>query len=160
MFVIISKANNTVSVMDTLPSVMEGDVYESLELQPDQSTLGCRYAIKEDNIVDLFPDLTDDEVIAHLQKQEQDSAIELAKINAPVKPVVLTKLTFMKRFSLNELAAVYTAAKTEVIVQVFLDKLKLAEDINLDDPDTIEGIQTLVSFGFLTETRAAEILTK
>ena len=48
----------------------------------------------------------------------------------------LTKLAFMNRFTMEELAAIYTAAKTEVMVEVFLDKLKIAEEVNLADAQT------------------------
>ena len=70
----------------------------------------------------------------------------------------LTKLAFMNRFTMEELAAIYTAAKTEVLVEVFLDKLKIAEEVNLADAQTIGGLQALAASGLLTETRVQEIL--
>jgi uncharacterized protein YciI len=56
------------------------------------------------------------------------------------------------------LAAIYTAAKTEVMVEVFLDKLKIAEEVNLADAQTIGGLQALAVSGLLTEARVQEIL--
>jgi hypothetical protein len=41
---------------------------------------------------------------------------------------------------------------------VFLDKLKLAEEVNLTDAQTISGLQALAASGLLTETRVQEIL--
>lgn len=70
----------------------------------------------------------------------------------------ITKLTFMNRFTMEELAGIYTAAKSEVMVEVFLDKLKLAEHIELTDSNTIAGVQALAAGGLLTEVRAVEVL--
>jgi hypothetical protein len=71
---------------------------------------------------------------------------------------ILTKLAYMNRFTDSELAAIYTAAKSNVQVEVWLDKFKLAEEINLDDPSTIAGLQALESAGLLATGRSAEIL--
>ncbi len=73
-------------------------------------------------------------------------------------PSPLTKLAFMNQFTMDELAAIYTAAKTEVMVEVFLDKLKLAEHVDVTDPQTIGGLQALVASGLLTEARVQEVL--
>jgi hypothetical protein len=70
----------------------------------------------------------------------------------------LTKLEYMNRFTDAELAAIYTAAKSNVQVEVWLDKFKLAEEINLDDPSTISGVQALEAAGLLSTGRSAEIL--
>ena len=70
----------------------------------------------------------------------------------------LTKLAFMNRFTMEELAAIYTAAKTEVMVEVFLDKLKLAEHVDITDPQTTAGLQALAASGLLTEIRVQEVL--
>lgn len=70
----------------------------------------------------------------------------------------LTKLAFMNRFTMEELVAIYTAAKTEVMVEVFIDKLKLAEHVDLTDPSTIAGVQTLSASGLLTEVRVQVVL--
>lgn len=80
-------------------------------------------------------------------------------IEAPLTPATpLTKLAFMNRFTMEELAAIYTAAKTEVMVEVFMDKLKLAEYVDVTDPQTIAGLQALAASGLLTEARVQEIL--
>lgn len=70
----------------------------------------------------------------------------------------LTKLAFMNRFTMEELAAIYTAAKAEVMVEVFLDKLKLAEYVDVTDPQTVAGLQALAASGLLTEARVQEVL--
>ena len=80
----------------------------------------------------------------------------IADAQHPTTP--LTKLAFMNRFTMDELVAVYTAAKTEVLVEVFLDKLKLAEHVDVTDPQTIAGLQALAASGLLAETRVQEVL--
>ena len=75
---------------------------------------------------------------------------------APVR--VLTKLQYMNRFHDAELAGIYTAAKTVVQVEIWLEKFKLASEINLDDPITIGGLQAMEVAGLIGAGRAAEIL--
>lgn len=77
----------------------------------------------------------------------------------PAKPTTLTKLEYMNRFTDAELAGIYTAAKTVIAVEVWLEKFKLATDINLTDQRTIDGLHALEDAGLLAEGRAAEILT-
>ncbi len=104
-------------------------------------------------MVDRFPGKTDEEVLAII------AAEQAAPTTPPAEPPrVITKLAFMNRFTMEELAAIYTAAKTEVMVEVFLDKLKIAEEVNLDDPQTIVGLQALAASGLLTEARVQEVL--
>lgn len=76
---------------------------------------------------------------------------------APVTNII-TKLAYMKRFTDTELATIFTAAKTEVMIEVWLEKFKVAEDIDLADPETMAGVQALEAFGLIGAGRAAEIL--
>lgn len=70
----------------------------------------------------------------------------------------LSKLVYMSRFTDAELAAIYTAAKTVVAIEVWLDKFKVADDVDLDDARTIAGLAALEDAGLLATGRAAEIL--
>jgi hypothetical protein len=76
----------------------------------------------------------------------------------------LTKLEFMNRFTDTELANIYSAAKSSIMVEVWLEKLKAASpeadgtSIDLDDPRTVAGIQSLEAGGLIAAGRAAEIL--
>lgn len=79
-----------------------------------------------------------------------------APVVAPVR--TLTKLAYMQRFTDAELAGIYTTAKTVVQVEIWLEKFKLASEINLDDPYTIGGLQAMEAAGLLAAGRAAEIL--
>ena len=117
------------------------------------STLALRYALQDGKAVDRFPGKTDEEVLAVISAEQ---AAQVPTAALPQK--VITKLAFMNRFTMEELAAIYTAAKTEVMVEVFLDKLKIAEEVNLADTQTIGGLQALAASGLLTETRVQEIL--
>lgn len=77
----------------------------------------------------------------------------------PVVPKrTLTKLEYMDRFTDAELANIYPAAKSSVQVEVWLEKFKLASEINLDDQRTIDGLNSLEVAGLLAAGRAQEIL--
>lgn len=70
----------------------------------------------------------------------------------------LTKLQYMNRFTDGELASIYTAAKSNVAVEIWLEKFKLASEVNLDDASTVAGLQAMEAAGLLATGRAAEIL--
>lgn len=64
----------------------------------------------------------------------------------------------MNRFTDEELVGIYTVAKTAVQVEVWLEKFKIATDVDLDDPRTVAGVEALEQAGLLAAGRAAEIL--
>lgn len=70
----------------------------------------------------------------------------------------ITKLQYMNRFSDTELVTLYTLAKSNIQIEIWLEKFKLAEFVNLDDPYTIQGVQVLELMGLLSAGRAGEIL--
>ena len=70
----------------------------------------------------------------------------------------LTKLGAMNLFTDDELAGIYSAAKVNVGIEVWLEKFKAAQDVNLDDPRFRGGINALESVGLLPPGRAAQIL--
>lgn len=72
----------------------------------------------------------------------------------------ISVLAFRSRFTAAEKIAIYTAAKTDVEIQIWLDDLAAAQnsEVSLEDPRTIEGVQSLEAAGLLAEGRAAEIL--
>ena len=137
-------------------AVIETDAPETgwIKLTTKQSRLAARYRVEAGKVVDAYPGKTDEEVLAAIAEQQaaQEQSTE------PSSPRVLTKLQFLNRFTNEELAAVYTAAKTNVLSEVFLDKLKLAQEISLDDPQTVGGLQSLVAAGLLSEARVQEVL--
>jgi hypothetical protein len=74
------------------------------------------------------------------------------------KSRILTRLAFMRRFTDIELATIYTAEEQSVVLEVWLDKFRLAEEISLDDPEIVGGVNALEQMGLLKEGRAKEIL--
>lgn len=85
--------------------------------------------------------------------------IELAAEDPPSEPqpsVQLTQLAFLRRFTPQERIAIRTSV--DPIIIDFLHLLNLAQDVRLDDPDTIAGVQYLEQQDLLAEGRAAVIL--
>jgi hypothetical protein len=78
---------------------------------------------------------------------------------APERSPQLTRLAFMDRFTNAELVAIYTAAKSDVKAQIWLDKVKTAQEINLADTRTREALAMLEAGGLIGEGRADEIST-
>lgn len=70
----------------------------------------------------------------------------------------ISKLEYMGRFTDAELAAIYTVAKQVVQVEIWLEKFKLATDVDLADPRTSSGLFALEAAGLLATGRATEIL--
>jgi len=117
------------------------------------STLALRYALQDGKAVDRYPGKTDEEVLAEIAAQQQQEVQSQPPVAHPI-----SKLAFMERFTDEELAAIYTAAKQSVQIEVWVDKLKLAEYVDVTDPQTIAGLQALAASGLLTEARVQEIL--
>lgn len=70
----------------------------------------------------------------------------------------ITKVVYLRRFTADERVGVRTAAKTSAVLEDYLSMMELAEEINLDDPDTIAAVQMLESVGLIATGRAAEVL--
>lgn len=77
---------------------------------------------------------------------------------ADARQTILSRLHFMNRFTDAEMAGIYTAAKSSVQVEIWLEKFRLASEINLDDPRTVAGVQALEAAGMIGAGRAEEIL--
>lgn len=71
----------------------------------------------------------------------------------------LSKVAFRARFTPAEQVAIYTAAKTDVVVQIMLDDVAAVRDsVDLDYPQLGDGLQYLVSLGILTPERKEQML--
>jgi hypothetical protein len=71
----------------------------------------------------------------------------------------LSKVAFRARFTAAEQVAIYTAAKTDVVVQIMLDDVAAVRDsVDLDYPQLGDGLQYLVSLGILTPERKEQML--
>lgn len=78
----------------------------------------------------------------------------------PVLKSVLTPLEFLNRFTNDEAKTILGLSKTNPDVELWWLKYNKAQDIDLDDPQTIEGVNMLETATILAPGRAAEILTK
>lgn len=71
----------------------------------------------------------------------------------------VTPLAFMRRFTIQEQAAVLTAAQTDMTVRAVYDRLMMAKDyIDLEDPDVKEGLLLYYSENLITEERMNAII--
>lgn len=125
---------------------------------PEGKEVGERFSVIDGQLVDSQPEMTDDEFTLWFAEQAAAQA-ELAQEQARVAiESKLTKIQFADRFTAQELAGIYTAAKENVLVEIFLDKMKMVEFIDLSDVRTIEGVMSLEAAGLIAEGRASEIL--
>lgn len=81
----------------------------------------------------------------------------------PPQPVyagrrILTKLEFLRLFTMTERITMRTAAKESPVMEDYLQLMDLAQEINLDDQDTVAGVQMMEQASLLAEGRAEEIL--
>lgn len=81
-------------------------------------------------------------------------AVEVVAIDIP-----LSRIEFMDRFTDPEMVAIYTAAASQPMVNVWVKKLEATAEISLTSHRTIDGLNALEAAGLIAEGRAAEILT-
>ena len=68
----------------------------------------------------------------------------------------ISKVAFRNRFTLAEKVDIYTAAKTDPLVQIMMDDIAaVTTGVDLDFPSLVEGLGYLVTSGILTTERAA-----
>lgn len=72
---------------------------------------------------------------------------------------IISKLAFRNRFTQAEKVAIYTAAKTSVDIQIWIDDLNSAITVDLYDAFTIAGVKALETAGLIAVGRSAIILT-
>ena len=117
------------------------------------STLALRYKLENDLVVDMYPGLSDEEVLAAIKAKSEQEAVVPQAVGK-----ILDHIDFYNLFTIDELAAVYTAAKENVYLQIFLDKIKVSKKIVMNDPDVITGLGLLMQMGILTDERRQAIL--
>jgi hypothetical protein len=74
------------------------------------------------------------------------------------KNKILSRYEFRSLFTFQEIQAITTAAKTDVAIEVFMESMRVAEEINLDYPETSQGLAYLVSLGLITQEKMDNIL--
>ena len=72
---------------------------------------------------------------------------------------ILSQEAFVTRLTDQEMMTIYSIAKTNVMIEVWLDRFKMAQEINLDYPFMQEGIRGLEQAGILAPGRAEELLS-
>lgn len=70
-----------------------------------------------------------------------------------------TAYQFLLRFTAQERASLREAARTDPLVADFQQLAQAAQEIRVDDPVTIAGMDYLVSLGLLTQQRRNQILS-
>lgn len=85
----------------------------------------------------------------------------------PELPTRMSKLAFQSRYTLAEQVAIEAAAQAtggplnatqRATLRVLERALQSANDVDLTDPRTVQGVQTHAALGLLTPQRAAQIL--
>lgn len=79
-------------------------------------------------------------------------------VPAPVAPLPLTRLEFLRRFTAAQRIAIRTAAQTNPIIADALQLLDLAQEVRLDDPDTLALAGYLVAVGLIADADRAALL--
>lgn len=107
----------------------------------------------------MFPDQiireTGNEQIGNLWDGSTFSAPEEV---TPVQRTTITRLAFRNRFTPAEKVALYTAAKENIQIQIYLDDVNSATFVDLSRTDTREGVIALENAGLIGSGRALEIL--
>jgi len=85
-----------------------------------------------------------------------DEVVEFPPPPPVPRELQLTKLQFLRLFTTGERIAI--RASTDPVIVDFMQLLDLAQDVRLDDPDTVQGVHYLESEGLIAAGRAAEIL--
>jgi hypothetical protein len=86
--------------------------------------------------------------------------IEAIRFAPPIPAVkTWTPLQFMEEFTTEERIALRTFAKSDVLAEDWLDLLKAANEVRMDDPRTRAGLDYMVSKGVLSQARIEEILS-
>ena len=70
----------------------------------------------------------------------------------------LTKLEYLRRFTVDERVAIRAAAEQNAVLADYLQLMELAQDINTGDADTIAAVTMLEQAGLIAAGRAQEVL--
>ena len=70
----------------------------------------------------------------------------------------ISRLDFRNRFTDVEKHNIYAAAKVSVDIQIYLDEIAIAEDVDLTNARTVAGVHALEAAGLISAGRADEIL--
>ena len=71
----------------------------------------------------------------------------------------LSKYEFRSKFTMNEQVEIAIVAKTDPVIEVFLENMNIAEFIDLHNPQISQGLDYMISINFISQARKTEILT-
>lgn len=77
---------------------------------------------------------------------------------APYVSRKIDKLTFLNRFTLAEMGTILSARTQDALLNAYMYKLESVQNVDLNDPDTVGGVQMLEQAGILASGRANQIL--
>jgi hypothetical protein len=134
-----------------------------------ESKLALRYKLVDNVITDLYPGMTDDEVLNAIFEANEAKKVPPSPPEPPVPKRYITKLAFRNRFTSQEKVALEIAALDDpsktmqerslsARLRVNQVDVQAATYIDLDRPDTREGVMALESIGLLAAGRALTIL--
>lgn len=88
------------------------------------------------------------------KKKKLDAVI--AAHDATKEPTVrvISTLEFMERIPKAKRVAIRQAARENADLDDWLDLLRAAQEVNLDDPRTVDGVAAMVAAGLLTQAEA------
>ena len=101
-----------------------------------------------DGVLGIFVEADFNSMLADEMRARAEKALESSR---------MSRLEFMGLFSDSELIGIYSAAKSSPAIEVWLDKLKLADSVALGDSRVQSGLNGLVEAGLLTSTRVDQI---
>jgi len=76
---------------------------------------------------------------------------------APTPPIILSQLQMINKLG-NDYISIVETSKTDVEVEVWLEKFRLQTSFNLSEQSTKDQIQFLVTKNLITQAKANEIL--
>ena len=71
---------------------------------------------------------------------------------------IVSKYNFFDRFTNEEFGLFLTSMESDINIKVLYEKIKISNEVNLDEDSVIDGINYLVLIGIITEERKQEIL--
>lgn len=71
----------------------------------------------------------------------------------------MTQEAFTRRLTDQEMRNIYQASKVNIDVEIWLDRFKMAKEIDLDDTFLVNGLHGLAMVGLLSTERVQEILS-
>ena len=72
-------------------------------------------------------------------------------------PVILNRLEYINKLE-NSYPIIISTSKTDVEVEVWLEKFRLTETFNMSESTTISDVQFLVTKNLITQDKANEII--